>query len=149
MPVTGLPKNPKLTNFTWSPDEQKIAMTNTSKTGVELWILDIKTRIARKLGSSYLNSSMGKSINWLKDSKRLIVKYLPNDRKEIIDQSNIIPNGPKVTENKGEKAQNRTYQDLLKNKFDEHNFEQLSTSTIYKVSIDGSVKKWMDDGMYG
>ena len=85
-------------------------MTHTSKTGVELWILDIKTRIARKLGASYLNSSMGKSINWLKDSKRLVVKYLPNDRKEIINQSNIIPNGPKVTENKGEKAQNRTYQ---------------------------------------
>ena len=68
-----MPVMPKL-GFTWSPDEQKIAMTHTAKTGVELWILDIKTRIARKLGASYLNSSMGKSINWLKDSKRLQVK---------------------------------------------------------------------------
>ncbi len=114
MPVTGLPENPKLTNFTWSPDDQKIAMTHTSDTGVELWVLDIKTRTAKKLGISLVNSSMGRSINWLKDSERLLVKYLPNDRNEIIDQSEITPSGPKVTENNGEKAQNRTYQDLIK-----------------------------------
>ena len=148
MPVTGLPKNPKLTNFTWSPDEQKIAMTHTSKTGVELWILDIKTRIARKLGASYLNSSMGKSINWLKDSKRLVVKYLPNDRKEIINQSNIIPNGPKVTENKGEKAQNRTYQDLIKNTTDAKNFTQLSRSEIHIIDLQGNKTPYLEAKMY-
>ncbi len=40
--VEGLPENPKLSNFTWSPDEKKIAMTHTSETGVELWFLDIE-----------------------------------------------------------------------------------------------------------
>ncbi|RYZ79306.1 MAG: S9 family peptidase, partial [Proteobacteria bacterium] len=39
--VMGLPKNPKIANLYWSPDESKIAFSNTSDTGVELWVLDI------------------------------------------------------------------------------------------------------------
>ena len=41
--VKGLPKNPKLSNFSWSPDQTKIALTNTTSQGVELWLLDLKT----------------------------------------------------------------------------------------------------------
>ncbi len=48
----------------------------------------------------------------------------------------------------GKKAQNRTYQDLLQNKNDEHNFEQLALSDIYKVSMDGSSEKWLGNAMY-
>lgn len=148
MPVTGLPENPKLTNFKWSPDDQKIAMTHTSDTGVELWVLDIKTRTAKKVGMSLVNSSMGRSINWLKDSKRLLVKYLPNDRNEIIDQSEITPSGPKVTENNGEKAQNRTYQDLIKNPTDAKNFTQLSRSEIHIVDLQGNKTPFLKAKMY-
>ena len=31
--VKGLPENPKLTNFNWSPDQEKIALTNTTMDG--------------------------------------------------------------------------------------------------------------------
>ena len=34
--IKGLPKNPKLANIKWSPDQTKIAMTNTKEEGVEL-----------------------------------------------------------------------------------------------------------------
>src|SRR5690606_28033327 len=37
-PITGLPANPLLSNFSWSPDETKIAMTHTTDKGVELWV---------------------------------------------------------------------------------------------------------------
>ncbi|MGC6421976.1 MAG: prolyl oligopeptidase family serine peptidase [Flavobacteriaceae bacterium] len=148
IPVTGLPKNPKLTNFTWSPDEEKIAMTHTAEEGVELWVLDIKTKVARKLISSPLNASMGKSINWLKDSKRLLIKSLPKDRKPIVDQSEIIPSGPKVTENNGEKAQNRTYQDLIKNPTDAKNFTQLCRSEMQIVDLKGNKKPFLAAKMY-
>ena len=33
--VAGLPAEPRLTNFSWSPDESKMAFTNTTSTGVE------------------------------------------------------------------------------------------------------------------
>ena len=49
----------------------------------------------------------------------------------------------------GKKAQNRTYQDLLKNKNDEFNFEQLARSEIYKVPLKGKASPWLASGMYG
>ena len=148
IPIKGLPNNPKLSNFIWSPDEKKIAMTHTSDSGVELWLLDINKRLAKKLTSSLINSTMGNSINWLKNSKKLLVKYLPKNREKIIDESLIIPTGPKVTENNGEKAQNRTYQDLIKNPTDAKNFTQLSNSEIYLVDLNGNKQHFLDAKMY-
>ena len=34
--VEGLPENPRLANFTWSPDQKKLAVTNTTTEGVEV-----------------------------------------------------------------------------------------------------------------
>lgn len=39
--VSGLPQNPKITNISWSQNEKKIAFTNTTATGVELWVIDV------------------------------------------------------------------------------------------------------------
>jgi dipeptidyl aminopeptidase/acylaminoacyl peptidase len=146
--VEGLPNNPQLTNFIWSPDEKKIAMTHTSDSGVELWTVDVDSRKAKKLSSEPINATMGSSISWLKNGKELLVKLLPKDREEIIDQSVIVPTGPKVTENNGEKAQNRTYQDLIKNPTDAKNFTQLSRSEIYRIDMDGNKSRFLDAKMY-
>ena len=40
--VKGLPENAKLSNISWSPDQKKVALTNTTKDGVELWMLNIE-----------------------------------------------------------------------------------------------------------
>ena len=42
--VVNYPKNGKFSFFQWSPDEKKIAYTNTTLLGVELWVLDIEKR---------------------------------------------------------------------------------------------------------
>ncbi len=47
--VKGLPKNPLISNFSWSPDQKKGAFTHTAENGVELWILDIETASAKRL----------------------------------------------------------------------------------------------------
>ena len=146
--VAGLPNKPQLTNFIWSPDEKMIAMTHTSDSSVELWILDVTTRKAKKLSSQPINATMGNSINWFKSSKELLVKLIPKDREDIIDQSVVIPTGPKVTENNGEKAQNRTYQDLIKNPTDAKNFTQLSRSEIYKIDLNGNKSHFLEARMY-
>ena len=146
--VDGLPNKPQLTNFIWSPDEKMIAMTHTSDSSVELWILDVTTRKAKKLSSQPINATMGNSINWFKSSKELLVKLIPKDRKDIIDQSVVVPTGPKVTENNGEKAQNRTYQDLIKNPTDAKNFTQLSRSEIYKIDLNGNKNHFLNARMY-
>jgi len=146
--VAGLPANPRLANFIWSPDQTKIAATNTTKTGVEVWILDLEKATAKKLTDATVNANMRDAINWFRDGQSVLVKMLPTDRKKLINVSEVIPVGPTVSSNDGKKAQNRTYQDLLKNPNDEFNFEQLARSELYKVNLDGSKSKWMDADLY-
>jgi len=146
--VKGLPQNPRLTNFTWSPDQSKIACTNTSTEGVEIWILDIEKATVKRLSNARVNANLRDVINWFEDGKSLLVKMIADDKQSLINTKNAIPVGPTISTNDGKKAQNRTYQDLLKNKNDEYNFEQLALSEIYKYSLNGKKEKWLDSGMY-
>ena len=146
--VEGLPENPKLTNFKWSPDQRKIALTNTTTEGVELWVLDIESASASKITGAHLNANIGNVIHWFEDGASLLVKMISKNRKPLINTKTAVPVGPTISVNNGKKAQNRTYQDLLKNKNDEHNFEQLATSEIYRVSLDGSSEKWLGADLY-
>ncbi len=147
--VKGLPQIPKLTNFSWSPDETKMAFTNTTETGVEVWLLDLNMLQARKLTAATANANMGNPVVWFRDSNALLVKMLPANRPALIKTADAIPTGPTVTVSDGSKAQNRTYQYLLKNKNDEANFETLVTSELYKVTLDGTTTRWAGAAMYG
>ena len=146
--VTGLPDNPRLAYFGWSPDESMMAFTHTTASGVEIWVLDVVEGTAKKLTNAGANANLGWPMVWSADSKSMLVKMLPSDREPLINAATAVPSGPTVTQSSGAKAQNRTYQDLLKNPVDEKNFEQLARSEIFKVTLDGNAKKWMETGMY-
>jgi dipeptidyl aminopeptidase/acylaminoacyl peptidase len=146
--VSGLPEDARLSDFSWSPDESMIACLNTTEKGVEVWVLHIAEAKVTKLTDATVNANMGGTINWFKDNQNLLVKMLPSDRKPLIDTAVAVPTGPTVSVSDGEKAQNRTYQDLLKTPNDEFNFEQLAGSEIKKVSIDGTVQDFLESDMY-
>jgi len=149
MQVSGLPENPRIANLSWSPNQQKMAFTQTTPEGVELWVIDIANVSAKKLTEAKINANMRDVINWFEDSESILVKMLSDDRKDLINTSEAIPNGPTVSVNDGKKAQNRTYQDLLKNPNDEHNFEQLALSELHKISLNGNSQEWLEAAMYG
>lgn len=146
--VEGLPKNPRLSNISWSPDEKKIAFTNTTSSGVELWILDIETAHATKLTDAIINANMGNPISWFADNQTMLVRLLPKTRPALIDTKKELPKGPTVSVSDGSKSQNATFPDLLKNKTDEQNFETLITSELYKVSITGKSELFKPAAMY-
>ncbi|MBT8290074.1 MAG: S9 family peptidase, partial [Muriicola sp.] len=146
--VEGLPENPRLANFSFSPDESMVAVTNTTPQGVEVWVLDLAKAEVKKITEARVNANLGDVINWFKDSSSLLIKMLPDSRKELIDQIQAVPEGPTISTNDGKKAQNRTYQDLLTNPNDEFNFQQLAQSELYKVSLDGSKSLWKPAAMY-
>lgn len=146
--VKGLPADPRLANFSWSKDQSKMAFTNTTSTGVELWVLDIPSASAKKLTGANLNANIGRPYYWFGDNQNLLVKFLPADKKPLIDKSKAVPTGPRISVSEGKKAQNRTYQDLLKDKADEFNFEQLALSDLYKVNINGNNSQWKGTDMY-
>ncbi|GAB5564378.1 MAG: prolyl oligopeptidase family serine peptidase [Winogradskyella sp.] len=146
--VSGLPDNARLSGFRWSPDETMIACLNTTSKGVEVWVLHIADAKVTKLTNDNVNANMGSTLSWFKDNKNLLVKILPSDRKALIDTETAVPTGPTISVSDGAKAQNRTYQDLLKTPNDEFNFEQLARSEIKKVSINGEIQDFLRADMY-
>ena len=146
--VNGLPTNPRLANFTWSPDQKNIALTNTTEDGVSIWVVEVASAKATKLTEANINANLGDVINWFEDSQSMLVKMVSKDRKEIIDSDRVTPVGPTISVSDGKKAQNRTYQDLLKSNIDEDNFEQLALSDIYKVTLNGNKEPWLNTAMY-
>ena len=146
--ISNLPLDSHITHTSFSPDETKLAFTNTVVDGVELWIIDLKALTANKLTEPILNANSGTPYSWFSNSESLLVKTLPEDRQALIKAEDALPTGPIVTTSDGQISQNRTYQDLLKNKTDETNFETLMTSEIYKINIDGTKTKWKENGLH-
>jgi len=146
--VMGLPSNARLSNFSRSPNEKMIACLNTTEMGAEVWVVDVEKASAKKVTSATVNANMRDAINWFKDNNNLLVKMLPKNKKPLINTAEAVPNGPTISVSNGEKAQNRTYQDLLKNPNDEFNFEQLALSSVKKVSLNGQVSDFLPTNMY-
>ncbi len=146
--VKGLPEQPKIAYVTWSPDDTKIAFTNTTATGVALWVIDVTTTQATRLTDAVLNANAGRPFTWFKDSEQLLVNFLPETKTPLIDAKQTLPAGPIVQTAEGKVSQNRTYQDLLKNPTDEQNFENLLTSVLYVVDLNGSKKLFKDKDLY-
>lgn len=146
--VQGLPANPRIAYTSFSPDEKKLAFTNTTSKGVEIWVLDLATNSAKKLTNDNLNANLGTPYVWMKDSKTLLVKQIPANRAALIDDKKSLPDGPTVSTSDGKVSQNRTYQDLLKNPQDEANFETLAKSELVKVSLNGTQESFKPTEIY-
>ena len=137
--IAGLPAKGRFSNQSWNKSQSKFAVTNTTDKGVELWVIDVKNQSATKVYEDKLNANLGRPFSWVSDSE-LIVNVIPASKKTLIDTKDAIATGPTVSVADGKEAQNRTYQDLLKNKTDEFNFEQLAISELVKVNIETGAK---------
>lgn len=147
--VRGLPDTPKLSNFKWSPDQTKIAFTNTTDRGVELWYFDFGTGTAQSISRDSLNANIDIPYCWHSNGKSLLVKFIPFKRESLIEQSNCVPSGPIILESKsGVKSPNRTYKDLIKSPIDEYNFQLLSQSELFLVDLHGNKQMWASKKSY-
>ncbi|WP_120230879.1 alpha/beta hydrolase family protein [Chryseobacterium sp. AG363] len=146
--VKNLPSHSKIAYVSFSPDEKKLAFTNTTAKGVELWIVDMETASAKKITADNLNANLGMPYIWYNDSQSFLIRTLPQNRAALLNADEDLPTGPIVSTADGKVSQNRTYQDLLKNPQDEKNFETLTASEIYNVDLTGNLKKLKDQDMY-
>ncbi|MDR3271970.1 MAG: prolyl oligopeptidase family serine peptidase [Flavobacteriaceae bacterium] len=146
--IKNLPENPKIAYISFSPDEKKIAFTNTTAKGVELWVIDLETRMAKQLSEDNLNANLGQPYVWFKNSESLLAKTLQPNRATLLDEKKNLPAGPIISESDGKISQNRTYQDLLKNPMDEANFEILTQSELVKIDLNGKKEKFLEKNIY-
>ncbi|MFL2996478.1 MAG: prolyl oligopeptidase family serine peptidase [Cytophagales bacterium] len=137
------PLNGKFSSFQWSPDEKRIAFTNTTDDGVELWVLDIKSKTSKKISDRYINDILNSPFQWYNSSDELLVSLRSNKKKPIISS---VPSGPIVQETTDQNAPSRTYQDLIKNKNDEIYFEHYASVELHKISLNGS-SEMIQNGM--
>ena len=145
--VDHLPENPRIGNLSWNNDGSKVAFTNTTGAGIELWLLDIKTAKAEKLLGNVVNGVMrGNPFNWLDNGNKLLVRTIPANRGEMPEKAST-PSGPVIQENAGAAAPVRTYQDLLQNQHDVQVFDYFAKSEV-KV-LDLSTKELTDIGIKG
>jgi dipeptidyl aminopeptidase/acylaminoacyl peptidase len=111
----------------WSPDGKQIAFTKATETGVELWISDLSGR-ARKLNVT-LNAAYGDAVQWMADSKTLLVQLIPSGRGKP-PVAPTVPKGPNVQESFANAAPVRTYEDMLANPHDEDLFDYYATAQL-------------------
>ncbi|CEN43954.1 S9 family peptidase [Capnocytophaga canis] len=146
--VKNLPENAKIAYLGFSPDEKKMSFTHTTDKGLELWVLDLETATAKRLSSNLLNANFGMPYTWSSDGSFLLVRTLVTNRPALQSEAKSVPKGPIVSVGTGQVSQNRTYQDLLKNKIDEFNFEVLVTSELKKIDLNGKESLFKGAGMY-
>ena len=146
--VKNLPQNPQMANFSFSPDEKKLAFTNTTSKGVELWVVDLESCSAKKITADNLNANVGNPYSWSRDSQSFLIKVLPANRAKLLNSEDDLPTGPIVSTADGKVSQNRTYQDLLKNPQDEQNFKTLVSSELYLIDLSGKMTKFKGENLY-
>lgn len=143
--VSGLPQNPRLSDFGMSPDGKLMAFTNTTDEGIFLYILNVEAASASALGKSKLNGVMGSPFTWCPDSKSLLIQVLPENR---VKPKKALPTGPAVQEATGNRAPVRTYQDLLRNKQDEAFYDYYATSRLDKIELNANQNIFLPERIF-
>jgi dipeptidyl aminopeptidase/acylaminoacyl peptidase len=145
-----LPPNAKLMMGRWSPDGKNYTFTNTTATGVDLYIGDTSGK-ARKIEGLHVNAVMGGGfagggggrggagagpsfVQWMPDGKALLVHMVKPNRGAAPPMP-AVPPGPHVQESLGGAEPVVTHEDMLQNPHDEDLFEFYATSQLAMVDV--------------
>ncbi|XP_027924709.1 probable glutamyl endopeptidase, chloroplastic isoform X1 [Vigna unguiculata] len=146
--VHGFPDGAKINFVSWSPDGCHLSFSirvneeDSDSSKLTVWIADVKTGKARELFKSpnvHLNAVFDNYV-WVNNSS-LLVCTIPSSR-GAPPKKPLVPAGPKIQSNEEKNiVQVRTFQDLLKDEYDEDLFDYYATSQLVLASLDGSAKE--------
>ena len=146
--VHGYPDGAKINFVTWSLDGRHLAFSirvfeeDNSSSKLRVWVANMETGQARPLFQSpdvYLNAVFDNFV-WV-DNSSLLVCTIPSSRGDPPKKPSV-PSGPKIQSNEQKNVvQVRTFQDLLKDEYDEDLFDYYTTSQIVLASLDGTAKE--------
>jgi dipeptidyl aminopeptidase/acylaminoacyl peptidase len=127
-----LPSGAKLGEPVWSPDGSQFAFTNTTPTQIELYTASAATGKAHLIPAVRVNAVLRAPIEWLADSRTLIVRTVPVHRGAPPAEP-AIPIGPHTQESLGHAGPAPTYEDLLSTPHDEELFDYFAASQLAYV----------------
>jgi dipeptidyl aminopeptidase/acylaminoacyl peptidase len=147
-----LPQNPKLSLGRWSPDGKRFAFTNSTGSGIELWVGEAATGKTHRIAGLHVNGVMGgrggavagggrggggggggaADFQWMPGGSQLLVSTVRTDR-GAAPPAPLAPPGPNVQETLGGGRGARTFEDMLQTPHDEDLFEYYATSQLALV----------------
>lgn len=133
--VTGTPAGARIGNVTWSPQKKNLAFTVTMNNGITLWKVDVATGEAKQISSRRLNDTFDGAFRWI-DEDRILVLSVPAGIGAAPEKP-LAPEGPTVQQTSGKAAPAATYQDMLKNPYDEKLFDYYFQSEPVIISASG------------
>jgi dipeptidyl aminopeptidase/acylaminoacyl peptidase len=129
-----LPAGPRLGFPIWSPDGKQFAFTQTTPTGIELWVGDAATGTTRHVPGLKLQTVYGEAVQWMPDGQTLLCQSVITDRGPP-PAAPAVPPGPIIQESHGKSGPVRTYQDMLRNPHDETLFDYYAASQLVLIHL--------------
>lgn len=142
--ITGLPAPLFAGSVNWSPNNKKIAFTQTTKDKVDLYVIDVATQKAMKVNKTALNVLTG-SYQWYDDNTLLYRTAIKPASAAPVKP--LLPKGPTTQENYGRAAPRPTFQDMIKSPYDEQLFEFYATVQLVR-NVNGTETKIGQPAIY-
>ena len=144
--VAGFPEGARLTAPRWSPDGSRLLVVRMTPQGGELWVVQAGDLAARRLTGPVLSLAAQEFPVWSPDGQSILCCMVPALREEA-PEAPEVPRGPVIRSSSGASVPARTYADLLETPHDGTLFQYLLTSTLTRVSLDGSTESLSDPQM--
>lgn len=128
-----LPEGSRIGIPVWSNDGTKLAFTWDGDEGVELWVADAMTGKAHVIPNVHVNDVLGSPIDWMSDNVSLLVRLVPEGVRRA-PEAPKVPIGPDIEEAAGKVSKVWTYEDMLKNAYDEKLFEFYAETQLAVVN---------------
>jgi hypothetical protein len=94
---------------------------------LHLYVVSTNDKQARKVNTNPLNAVLGSAYQWAGNNKLVYKTIVPG---KVLTAKPAAPSGPIAQENMGKAAASRTFQDLIKNEYDEALFEFYGTAQL-------------------
>ena len=144
--IEGIPDNAVITEASFSPSSNKVALFVEEANGVYLYNCTPEQPVAQKVSTRKINATSGAEILWISDNE-FITLMVPENRGKAPEKP-TVPSGPIIQESTGKVMPARTYQDLLKNPYDEQLFDYYFTSQLVRIK-EGIVYEIGKPAIYG
>ena len=142
--ITGLPALLSAGSISWSPNDKKIAFTQTSSSRVDLYVIDVATQKAMLVNKTALNV-IGGGYQWYDDNTLMYRTAIKPA--SAAPPKPAMPKGPTTQENYGKATPRPTFQDLIKSPYDEQLYEFYASTQLVK-NINGIETKIGSPAIY-
>ncbi|PHI20456.1 S9 family peptidase [Lewinellaceae bacterium SD302] len=130
--ITGFPENASLRSLQWSPDGSHLGCCVLAEDGLQLYLIDFATLLARPITGTNINNSLGGSPYSFYGPDRILVKLRLADQGPAPEAP--FP-GPIVQDTTAGEGATRTYTNLLQSRHDEDLFRYYASGQLHCYTI--------------